>query len=779
MKRFLFFAFTLFSFTGFSQYITVDSNSYTPQELIEDILINSGCIENILVTSSVSGSFNTEKSIGYFNKNNSNFPFEDGVVMSTGRLSNVPGPNNNLSDDDANGWGADQDLEQVLGISNTLNATSIEFDFTPNANTIQFQYIFASEEYQEGDDSTCQYSDVFGFLIKPIGGTYTNIAVVPGTTTPVKVTTVHPEIPGGCDAENEQYFSSFNNNNHSINFNGQTKPLVAQASVNAGSTYHIKLVIADDYNYRYDSAVFLEGSSFNIGAHLGDDLTGENALCENETHTLSVSDNGNTPTNYEWFLVNNDNSETLLTSGTTTTDYTINTAGTYKVVVTYGANCTAEDNIEVEYFSFSNLVDGFLYECDTNNDGLSIFNLNNASQDLINNNPNFTVTNYFLTETEALSNQNPISNADSFSNTNPSQKIYARVVSISGCVTTVGLTLETTYTSYTAISLVNCYSITNSFIPFNLANAYSLIETETGLSSFSVTYYANEGDALAETNSLSNNIEVSIEDLPLSVFGKIENSAGCQGIIEVVLQGIQEPELNSNYQAPYLCVEENNTVTIEAGLKESNSTFTFEWNTGETTPSIKVDSLGTYQVNITKTEVVNGEEYTCSTTNSIEVFGSEKASISYKIEGTFDDYTLIISAEGNGDYIYSLDNQFNNYQESPIFSVEAGSHIIYVKDINGCGIAMKEIIVLGYPKFFTPNQDGINDTWRLIGTNNLNKQIKAVYIFDRFGKLLKSISSVGYWDGTFHGKQMPSSEYWFLVTFKDAEDFKGHFTLKR
>ena len=145
-----------------------------------------------------------------------------------------------------------------------------------------------------------------------------------------------------------------------------------------------------------------------------------------------------------------------------------------------------------------------------------------------------------------------------------------------------------------------------------------------------------------------------------------------------------------------------------------------------------------------------------------------------------DNYSVIISAEGIGDYVYSLDDQFDNYQSSPIFyNVGAGEHRIYVKDLNGCGISYEKIIVLGYPKFFTPNQDSINDTWGLIGTERFNRRVENIYIFDRFGKLLTSISHVGQWDGTYHGKQMPSNEYWFLVTFKDAPDFKGHFTLKR
>ena len=783
MKK-LFFALFLCSATlSFSQNISVDANLYTPQELVEDILINSGCIDNVMVNGVVGGSFSNDESYGYFERNGSNFPFENGIAMSTGRLSNVPGPNNNLSDDDAPGWGPDQDLEQVLGISNTLNATVIEFDFTPNANTIQFRYIFASEEYQVGDANTCQYSDVFGFLIRPLGGSYQNIAVVPGTNTPVKVTTVHPEIVDGndgCPAQNEQYFDSFNGSNHSINFNGQTKPMVAQANVTAGTTYHIKLVIADDHNYRYDSAVFLEGNSFNIGADLGEDVTGANALCDNETYTLSVTDNGNTPDNYEWFLVNDNGSETLLTSGSTEDEYEVTSAGTYKVVLTFGANCTAEDTIVVEYVEFDSLFDRTIYECDTDNDGLSIFNLNAASQDITANNQAFTVTNYFLTDAEAQANQNPIPDPDNFSNTIANQTVFARVETAADCFAIVGLTLETSYTYYNPVNLVNCYATADTSISFNLTNAENLIEAETGLMDFSVTYFETENDALSNQNPLPNTIQVETIETPKTIYGKLQNPAGCQGIIEVVLRGIQEPEIDPNYQAPFLCLENLDGVTIESGVIDNPTNYTFLWENGETTPTIQADSLGTYQVDITKTEVINGETYECTTTNSITVNGSEKAQFSYEIEGSFDNYSVIISAEGIGDYVYSLDDQFDNYQSSPIFyNVGAGEHRIYVKDLNGCGISFEKIIVLGYPKFFTPNQDSINDTWGLIGTERFNRRVENIYIFDRFGKLLTSISHVGQWDGTYHGKQMPSNEYWFLVTFKDAPDFKGHFTLKR
>src|SRR5690554_1287914 len=199
MKQFLSLTFLLVSCVGFSQNVTTDSRTYTAQELIEDILIDSNCITNVVVTNVLGGNFNgTDESYGYFESNGANFPFQNGIVLSTGKLANVQGPNTTLSDDNAPNWRGDSDLEYVLNESRTTNATILEFNFRAVADRISFRYLFASEEYQQGDANTCRYSDLFGFLIKEEnGGRYENIAVIPGTYTPVKVTTVHSGIQIG------------------------------------------------------------------------------------------------------------------------------------------------------------------------------------------------------------------------------------------------------------------------------------------------------------------------------------------------------------------------------------------------------------------------------------------------------------------------------------------------------------------------------------------------------------------------------------------------------
>lgn len=775
MKYSLFFLVGLFCLSAQGQYITVNNN-FTPQELIEDILINSGCIENVTVTHTVSGDFgNNDSSFGYFESMNTSFPFDNGIVMSTGKISHVPGPNTSLSDDDAPGWGGDQDLEDILGVSNTTNATVLEFDFTPNANIIQFRYIFASEEYQENDSSTCIYSDVFAFLIKPQGGNYTNIAVVPGTNIPVQVTTVHPEIPGSCDAENEQYFGSFNDTNVPINFNGQTKALTATASVVQNTTYHIKLIIADEQNYRYDSAVFLEGGSFNIGADLGNDITGENALCDGETYTLQLSDNGNTPQNYTWLEVDTNGNETTLAQGQNEINYTIDAAGTYKVILDYGNGCTAEDEIVIAYADFSNIVNRTISECDDDNDGLTIFNLSSNNNTFTNNNPFYALAGYYLSQDTAENETDPIPNPSAFENTSPNQVIFARIETQRGCSKIIEITLSTPSGQYNPVRFVEC--ALGESIVFNFNNAIPLLEDEIGISNIFATFFATAEDAITQENGINTSIEVLKTELPKSIFARAETPLGCQGIVEVILDQAPTPPLEENTSFSF-CGEEN-SVEINSGVIGNPNNYSFLWDNGATTPEITVSEPGTYEVSITQETQINGLTYSCSVTNSITVTASEKAIIYHNLLGEFGDYQLEIIASGIRNYTYAINNSSGPYTTSSIFDVKPGKHIIYVKDENGCGIVSKEIYVMGYMKFFTPNQDGINDRWRLLGTDRDNRLIKRIVIFDRFGKMLQVLSPYDSWDGSYNGKNLPSNEYWFRIELLDGSNFKSHFTLKR
>ncbi|NQY43962.1 MAG: T9SS type B sorting domain-containing protein, partial [Legionellales bacterium] len=112
-----------------------------------------------------------------------------------------------------------------------------------------------------------------------------------------------------------------------------------------------------------------------------------------------------------------------------------------------------------------------------------------------------------------------------------------------------------------------------------------------------------------------------------------------------------------------------------------------------------------------------------------------------------------------------------------------GIHIVTITDGQGCWSDPQEVMIVDYPHFFTPNGDGVNDTWKIIQQEGI--PISQIYIFDRFGKLLKQLDpdSAG-WDGTYNGSQMPATDYWFKIVYIEGADstqkeFKAHFSLKR
>jgi gliding motility-associated-like protein len=133
-------------------------------------------------------------------------------------------------------------------------------------------------------------------------------------------------------------------------------------------------------------------------------------------------------------------------------------------------------------------------------------------------------------------------------------------------------------------------------------------------------------------------------------------------------------------------------------------------------------------------------------------------------------------------YVYQLDS--GPVQTSTLFeNVSSGLHSITVNDVNGCSaLTDNNVLVIGYPKYFTPNGDTYNDTWNIPGLSQISSDSR-IYIFDRYGKLLKDISpNDNGWDGMYIGQPMPASDYWFTVKYSEnnsIKEFKSHFSLKR
>ena len=326
---------------------TYPESAYSITQLVKDVLIAGGStcstanVSNVIVSPNLSAS-EQNRSWGFFNKGTTNFPFAKGIVLSTGyaRKSGNSLISGELSDQLS--VQGDADLAAALGISNNLlkDASYIEFDFVPTATEVKFRYLFASEEYFS--DFPCNFTDGFALLLKPNtpGSTYTNLAVLPGTAGAVSVKNIRPGIefdgsPLSCGALNASYFGGYNTSSIETNFSGRTIPMTAQATVVPGQSYHFKMVLADFQDYQYDSGVFLEAGSFDIGVQIlgpgGVQLPASINVCDNAPQALTASTQIPNAT-YVWYLNNN------VIPGATGASYVATQPGIYKVEVTIPGN---------------------------------------------------------------------------------------------------------------------------------------------------------------------------------------------------------------------------------------------------------------------------------------------------------------------------------------------------------------------------------------------------------------------------------------------------------
>ena len=175
----------------------------------------------------------------------------------------------------------------------------------------------------------------------------------------------------------------------------------------------------------------------------------------------------------------------------------------------------------------------------------------------------------------------------------------------------------------------------------------------------------------------------------------------------------------------------------------------------------------------------------CSSSSEFTVVTSEIANIlGANVIENMTGVSIEIFVEGNGDYEYALDNSNGPYQDSNFFpNASENTSIAYVRDKNGCGIAQLNIEIYiqpeGFPKFFTPNDDGFNDHWQYKASSDDSFRLEVIYIFDRYGKLLKTLSpsSLG-WNGRLNNQKLSSSDYWYKAVTTDGDHIIGHFALK-
>jgi len=710
-------------------------SNYTPEQLVKNILINGGtnCTTANVTNVTVSPNHdvtNNNRFWGYFHKGTTNFPFTDGIVLTTGYASEA-GNSYVAAVGQSVGTGSDADLVAATGANvNLTDAVALEFDFVPNSNQVKFNYIFASDEY------TSNYpclgcSDSFALLLKKVGDpTYTNLAVLPGTAGPVSATNIVPAGNGfTCGPINAAYFGGLANPHLLINYFGRTTPLTAVAEVIPGQTYHFKMVLADAKDSTHDSAVFLEGGSFDVGIKIVDEtgvvLPGSINMCDNTPKQLKAQVAPIPGMTYQWYK------DGVAIPGATSAIYVATQAGVYTVkVMVPGNQCPSEATITIIGGTSPTVQNAELKLCTT--PSLTTFNLE-AAKPLISTTQG-AVFRFYANQADAQAQNNSyITNLTNYTGTD-GQILYVLVSNGAFCSKIATLTLrkeETPTAVLTAPRLKICAG-------------ESVLLTATG----GVTY--EWGDAAATTGGIRTVSPTQTTTYTVYAIG----AQGCKSLqparitIEVV------PVIVSNLKGGHIC--QGDKIILDAG---SGPGYTYQWSSGETSQSITVGTPGVYSVTIS-----NG---VCSKEFKTEVIKAvipEVIKVDYNETGT-----MIITASNpsNGILEYSVDNGVT-WQSSNIFNNVPKNKIIAIR------VRVKYTSCVGFLEFFTfvmknvitPNGDNINDIIDFSGV--VNYKDFSGQVFDRYGReVFKAEKIRPYWDGYFQGKKLPTSTYWYQVTFED------------
>lgn len=292
-----------------------------------------------------------------------------------------------------------------------------------------------------------------------------------------------------------------------------------------------------------------------------------------------------------------------------------------------------------------------------------------------------------------------------------------------------------------------------------------------------ITYTLANGTVVSQ---LSDPFVSGTQNVVVTVSNPLNTTCTATTVLHFVVNPLPRIKLRDH---AWICTDVSHPqVVLNAAITDNtpSTAYTYQWYlggtslVGATSYSLVATAPGIYTVDVTSAQG-------CTVTRTITVGPSEAPTIEdIVIVDLTENNTVEVIVSGIGHYIYSLDDE--PYQESNFFSnVLMGYHTVHVMDANGCGpTAFQYIAVLGIPHYFTPNGDGINDTWNIEGISALQQTKGTVQVYDRYGKLMKEfIPASNGWDGTYNGHQAIADDYWYYIQLADGRNLRGHFALKR
>lgn len=410
-----------------------------------------------------------------------------------------------------------------------------------------------------------------------------------------------------------------------------------------------------------------------------------------------------------------------------------------------------------------------LIGCDDNNDGISeYFDTSNIESEVVGNQVNIVVS-YF--DANGTSLPSPLPNP--YTNTVAGEEtITVRVTNpITNCFEETPLLLRTAAQPQIS-SPQPTYACDqgNGFAQFDTSGIEAeIIGNQTGLT---INYYNDKEEQLTSPlPDIFQNTQPWRQTIYVRVENQLNSLCYTETSFDLIVQELPTVSIETSY---FLCnLEPFIPVNVASGWDNYN--WIYEDGTIiSTTQEANLAKAGKYTLLVG----AFANNVYCENNYEFELIRSMPPTIIDVVyQQLSNNNSIEIIASGDGDFEYSIDGV--NFKDSHIFTnLIGGQYTVFVRDKNGCGGDSEEVVVIDYPKFFTPNHDGYNDYWHILGIEKYTSS--KILIFDRYGKLLKQLSSsdIG-WDGTSNGQEMVSNDYWFKADLGNGTVFSGHFTLKR
>lgn len=564
---------------------------------------------------------------------------------------------------------------------------------------------------------------------------------------------------------------------------------------------------------------------------------GTHQVCIGDTFAFEPELDGLAGSTFKW--TKTDDPSVLISTRKITIDNTNFGSGTYNLEMVITDVCGRikkyNGTVEILFVPSPELFPVPVYEqCDFDSnpaDGITSFNLDSKINDITNSAPGLIVD-FF--EASDITYSNPIINTGNYRNKTSTiasnYKLLIRATNTSGCETFSEIELKANATSlanYPNIYLTesdlnasdpnarNSIGSANVFYDFDLKTTEIIANSGGAYSAatHSFEYYRTANDATLQTNQIVSPFDDDIFTNNATVFVRISTigTSACTGIGQFKIYVNTRPIPQGNINPQYLCVnnpiDNPQLITIDLNADTGITTDTYQWFlngnliTGATSAIHKANVQGTYKV-IAYRDYQNiisdpNDDTTSLGYNTFDVLESNKALIisTDLIDNVDnpDENILTIKTSGIGDYEYAINStspaSFTKGSENLSFTfsqIKPGLNTIYIRDINGCGItSSQKLSFLFFQRHFTPNNDGVYDTWKILGSNNNFYTSARVEIFDRYGKVVALITdkdSQG-WNGTYNGKKLPSNDYWFNAVLEDVNGNirkeTGHFSLLR